>query len=315
VIESQVWNLNPRDAGGQLLPLPEVPWDSDKESRVFTPPKNIAVFIEGKRFPDNSHVARLIAHFQDHHQLTVYTLDGVLEEPGKYQTRKFKAHAINKHDAVVLFPESFVFRPMGAKHVAVLWKKLDFPLDFTGYTVYRVPGVEGECQKLPAVAEFLHEIVKAPTVMVSDARRDSPRKPRHPVAEIHRPRRPTTDRPDTTGRASGFYIPGKRAIRETLTVKIVNVTGADWEKGTHFVGGFWATHTGAVRGDAPRTKTGLPVAKVRPGETGEEGPEHPKRAHQWKPDYEGQRDGQRVWKGQRNGTDKRQWTRPLSPDT
>lgn len=245
IIEPHVWNLTPRSADGQLLPLPQVPWDTNKPSHVTSPPQDVAVFLEAQKIPSDPYVAGLISYLQDHHTLTIYTLSGKLEEPGKYQVRKFKAHAINRHSIVILFPVSFLFRPLGAKHVAVLWKKLDFQLDFTGYTVYRTPDVKGEYPELPTAPEFLHQVGEAQTI--TTGRRPSPPAPRAEVLP----------------KDSDFVL--KRGVQDGMTVRITNVTNTVWKKDTHYVGGFWATNRGRVRGDAPRTKSRLPVDKVEPG--------------------------------------------------
>lgn len=250
VIEPQVWNLTPRDGEGKLLPLPKVPWDEDKIAHVVTPPKDIAVFVEGRTIPSDPYVTGLISYLQDHHKLTIYTLDGVLEDPGKYQVRKFKAHAINRHHAVILFPQSFVFRPLGAKHVAVLWKELDFQLDFTGYTVFRTPNVKSEYPEISAAAEFLREIAEAPTITTTS------RRPKRPIA-----------RAEVLPKDGAIVAPRRGVSSETILVKIVNVTSLDWKRGTHYVGAFWATNKGKIRGDAPRTKADLPIGKVGKGET------------------------------------------------
>lgn len=252
VIEPHVWNLTPRNGDGNLLPLPEVPWDT-AGAHVITPPKNVAVFVEGRRIPDDSYVSGLVSWLQDHHKLTIYTLDGVLEEPGNYQIRKFKAHAINQHDIVILFPETFVWRPLGAKHIAVLWKKLEFQLDFTGYTVFQTPEMKGNYPELPAASDFIKSVLEAPTITTG-----------------RRPSRPTA-RAEVLPEDSDYITPrtsGRRGlIQDFMQVKIVNVTGEDWVKGLHFVGSFWATNKGKVRGDAPRTKAPLVKDKIRPGET------------------------------------------------
>lgn len=252
VIEKHVWNLTPRGADGKLLPLPEVPWDKDVKAHVVSPPKDIAVFVEGRRIPSDSYVAGLVSYLQDHHRLTVYTLDGKLEEPGKYQVRKFKAHAVNKHVAVILFPETFVFRPLGAKHVAVLWKDLDFELDFTGYTVFRTSDVKGDYPELPDMTKFVTKILEAPTITTG-------RTPSSPAARAE-------VLPATTDCVTPSWAGRQGPASNIFSVKIVNVTGVEWKKETHFVGAFWATYRGKTRGDAPRTKGRIPK-NVKPGET------------------------------------------------
>lgn len=251
VIEKHVWNLTPRGADGKLLPLPEVPWDKDDSAHIISPKKDIAVFIEGSSLPDNSYVMGLVSYLQEHHNLTVYTLDGILRDGG-YQVRKFKAHAINKHHVVILFPETFVIRPLGAKHVAVLWKDLGGEVDFTGYTVFKTSDVRGNYPELPDTYEFVKKILAAPTITTG-------RRPSRPAA-----------RAEILPDSSDFITPGWSGrhgpASRSFPVKIVNVTGIEWKKETHYIGAFWGTYQGKIIGNAPRTKRRIPK-DIKPGET------------------------------------------------
>lgn len=247
VINPHVWNLTPRDLGGTLLPLPEVPWDGDGKSDIITPRKDVAIFLEGRTIPADLHVTGLIADLSTHHNVTIYTLDGELEEAGKYQVRKFKARDINRHHIVVLFPESFLLRPLGARHVAVLWKDLDFQIDPGGYVVYKLPGVKGDFPELPSVFDFVKGALALPIA-------DVKKKP-HRRAVV-----PDVSEYSVAGRAKG-------PIAKKLRVKITNITAVDWVKGTHFVGCFWATGKSTLLGRAPRTKGDLPKDRIKVGET------------------------------------------------
>lgn len=251
-IQASVWNLTPRDAAGKLLPLPEVPWDNET-SHITTPPASVAVFVEGRRIPSNPYIAGLISHLHAHHKLTVYTLDGQLDDAEKYQVRKYKSFAFNLHTIAILFPETFILRPLGSKYVAVLWKDLEFELDFTGYTVFRTDDIASKYPLMPLASEFVGEVLKAPAI--STGRIPSPPGPKPRASILPR------DGDLITPRA------GRHSAEGIMQVRITNVTAHDWVRAHHFVGCFWATNRGQTKPDAPRTKANLPKEKVRPGET------------------------------------------------
>lgn len=248
VIEKDVWSLTPRGLGGGLLPLPEVPWDKDGKAHVVMPPKNLGVFIEGRRIPDDPYVLGLLSDLVEHHEVTIYTLDGELEEAGKYKVRKFSSRAVNSHALVIVFVESFVWRPMGAPHVAIVWKKLDFEIDFSGYAVYQTPDVPSRYSVLPSTEKFLAQALESAERKV----RTPKRKPR---------------RAKVLPEDSGIVTPIPRgSVVDTMQVQIVNVTPEAWKRGSHYVGCFWADNRGHPYPGAPRTKGDLP-REIKAGET------------------------------------------------
>jgi len=224
-----------------------VPWDSDEKTHVVSPPKKIAVFIEGKRIPADPYVSGMISDLSAHHELVIYTLDGNLEEAGEYRVEKFSSRAVNSHDLVIVIVESFVWRPMGAPHVAIIWKELDFEIDFAGYLVFKIPDVPGKYPVLPPVEKLVEQAT------AQKVKLEARRKQRRPARVLPKD--------------SGIVTPMPRgSIVDTMQVQIVNITKAPWKKGTHFIGCFWADNRGRVESRDPRTKMDMPK-EIGAGET------------------------------------------------
>ena len=148
---------------------------------------------------------------------------------------------------VVLFPESFSLRPLGARHAAVLWKKLPVIPDFSGYVgVFETPASSiGKYELLPPPADFVYQCMKSGGQV------------HHPESKRQRP----------ADNAVTSMPPLPCGISDMIEVQLRNITNEPWTRGRYFVGAFWCDGVrGEVIDSAVRTKIDLP-RDVGPGET------------------------------------------------
>lgn len=258
VVAKDVWNLTPRGLDGNLLALPSVPWDSDSKVKVVEPPKKIGIFIEGDGVPDNQHVVKLIDEMKRFHRLTVYTRTGKLSGAQQHglTVKKFNARDLNRNDVVILFPETFAFRPLSAPHVAILWKELPITPDFSGYAgVFEVSGASFGVDKVPDAVTLIRQVSGKGKGVSLEVRAPKPSMQVSPMRPGQSPQARRGRRVTSQGGLSG----------DAIRVQIKNITKRTWGR-NHLLKAYWCTASGTPMANAARTTVML-AKDIKPGET------------------------------------------------